>query len=104
MRLDSIGLTLLQSEKMFSNINAPVYSKTLVADWKGSALHKESTLHQLSPYIGKIKSSMARGLIAEFTRKNETIYDSYSGSGTIAFEAWAAGRNIIANDLSPYAF
>ncbi len=95
MRLDSVGLTLLPSDKTFS--------KTIFAEWKGSALHKESTLHQLSPYIGKIKSSMARGLIAEFTRKNETIYDSYSGSGTIAFEAWTAGRNIIANDLSPYA-
>src|SRR5438128_181029 len=104
MMLDPVNLIFLQTDKTISSINAPILSKTVVTDWKGSALHKESTLHQLSPYIGKIKSSMARTLIDEFTRKNETIYDPYSGSGTIAFEAWAASRNIVANDLSPYAF
>jgi DNA modification methylase len=104
MRLASAGSTSLQGHKTPPGIDAPILSKTIITDWKGSALHKESTLHQLSPYIGKIKSSMARTLITEFTRKNQTVYDPYSGSGTIAFESWAAGRKVIANDLSPYAF
>src|SRR4051812_42663272 len=104
MRLDSAGSTFLQHHKMSPSIDAPIPSKTIITDWKGSALHKESTLHQLSPYIGKIKSSMAQTLITKFTCENQTIYDPYSGSGTIAFEAWAAGRKVIANDLSPYAF
>ena len=63
----------------------------------------ESTLHQLSPYIGKLKSSIAGTLIAQFTEADDLVYDPFSGSGTVALEAWAAGRNIIANDLSPYA-
>jgi hypothetical protein len=36
-------------------------------DWAGSCLALESTLHQLSPYIGKIKSTFARNLITVYT-------------------------------------
>jgi hypothetical protein len=75
----------------------------LACNWSGSALKAESTFHQLSPYIGKLKSSIAGSLISQFTEPNDLIYDPFSGSGTVAFEAWAAGRSIIANDLSPYA-
>jgi hypothetical protein len=75
----------------------------LTCNWAGSALKAESTLHQLSPYIGKLKSSIAGSLISQFTRSDDLIYDPFSGSGTVALEAWAAGRSIVANDLSPYA-
>ena len=75
----------------------------LACNWEGSALKAESTLHQLSPYIGKLKSSIAGSLISQFTEPCDLVYDPFSGSGTVALEAWAARRNIIANDLSPYA-
>jgi Putative RNA methylase family UPF0020 len=75
----------------------------LICNWAGSALKAESTFHQLSPYIGKLKSSIAGALVSQFTSPGDLIYDPFSGSGTVALEAWAAGRNIIANDLSPYA-
>lgn len=75
----------------------------LTCNWAGSALKAESTFHQLSPYIGKLKSSIAGSLISQFTEADDLIYDPFSGSGTVALEAWAAGRNIVANDLSPYA-
>jgi len=75
----------------------------MIHDWRGSALRSETTLHQLSPYIGKIKSSMAASLIAQFTREGQLVYDPFSGSGTVALEAWLARRRVIANDLSPYA-
>jgi 23S rRNA G2445 N2-methylase RlmL len=61
----------------------------LVCDWTGSAVQSESTFHQLSPYIGKIKSSMAASLVSQFTSEGDLIYDPFSGSGTIALEAWA---------------
>lgn len=75
----------------------------LLHDWRGSVLKSESTLHQLSPYIGKIKSSMAASLIKQFTCEGDLVYDPFSGSGTVALEAWVAKRRVIANDLSPYA-
>lgn len=75
----------------------------LASEWTGSAWQTESTLHQLSPYIGKTKSSMAASLVAEFTKTDDVVYDPFSGCGSIAFESWLAGRHVIANDLSPYA-
>ena len=75
----------------------------LTSNWEGSALVAEGALHQLSPYIGKLKSSIAGSLIAQFSEPGDLLYDPYSGSGTVALEAWIAGRNVVANDLSPYA-
>ena len=75
----------------------------IAADWQGSAMHIESTLHQMAPYIGKMKSSMAAALVNRFSAKSETVYDPFCGAGTVALEAWAAGRNVIASDLNPYA-
>lgn len=42
-------------------------------------------------------------MIQQFTKRDDTVYDPFSGSGSIAFEAWIAHRHIVANDLSPYA-
>ena len=63
----------------------------------------ESTMHQLSPYLGRLPSSLARGLICEFSNQGETILDPYCGSGVIPFEATLLGRNAVAFDLNPYA-
>ena len=72
-------------------------------DWSGSCLATESTLHQLSPYIGKIKSVFARKLITTYTKPRDTILDPFAGSGTMAFESLIAKRHAIANDVNPYA-
>ena len=90
------------SSSTVANFQLPPPS-ILKRNWAGSALKAETTLHQLSPYIGKLKSSIAAALIAQFTKPKDVIYDPFSGCGTVALESWAAGRNIIANDLSPYA-
>ncbi len=46
---------------------------------------------------------MARSIILQFTRQGDTIYDPFSGAGTVALEGWLSDRNVIAADLSPYA-
>src|SRR3977135_1248044 len=79
---------------------APFFATT--ANWHRCAVHTECTLHQLSPYIGKIKSSIASTLIERYSSTGDTIYDPFCGSGTVALEAWLHGRSTIANDLSPY--
>jgi hypothetical protein len=81
-----------------------IHRPRLVWDWGGSSAKTESTLHQLSPYIGKIKSSMAASLIGQFTAQGDVVYDPFSGSGTVALAAWLSGRRVVANDLSPYAY
>jgi hypothetical protein len=74
-----------------------------IKSWIGSSLREESTLHQLSPYIGKMKSSMARALIRALTNKGDTVLDPFCGSGTVALESWLSGRHTVAVDLNPYA-
>lgn len=68
-----------------------------------STVGTEWSFHQLSPYIGKIKSTIARFLIENFTPPGAYVCDPFCGAGTIPFEAWSLNRNVIANDLNKYA-
>jgi SAM-dependent methyltransferase len=72
--------------------------------WHGSFNSRESTLQQLSPYVGKMKSGMARVLVNLYSEPGDTILDPFSGSGVVPLEAALAGRRAWANDLSPYAY
>jgi adenine-specific DNA methylase len=78
--------------------------KQILADWKINTSSFEWSLHQLSPYLGKIKSSVANSLIQHFSKSGDVIYDPFCGAGTIPLEAWVAHRSVIANDLNAYAF
>lgn len=72
--------------------------------WHGSFNGRESTLQQLSPYVGKMKSGMARVLIALYSKLRDTVLDPFAGSGVVPLEAALSGRCAWANDLSPYAY
>lgn len=72
--------------------------------WHGSFNGRESTLQQLSPYVGKMKSGMARSLIRLYSRPGDVVLDPFSGSGVVPLESVLADRVAWANDLSPYAY
>jgi SAM-dependent methyltransferase len=72
--------------------------------WDGCFNAKESSVHQLSPYVGKMKSGMAGALIEEFSRTGDVVLDPFCGSGVVPCEALLAGRHAIGNDLNPYAY
>lgn len=72
--------------------------------WHGSFNSKESTLHQLSPYVGKLKSGMVNVLIKLYSEPGDTILDPFCGSGVVPFQAVLTERCALANDLSPYAY
>jgi len=63
----------------------------------------DNTFHQLAPYIGRLKTSIARSLVCNHTRKGDLIVDPFSGCGVVALEAAANGRRVIAGDWNPYA-
>lgn len=71
--------------------------------WKVAARDEDSRLHQLAPYIGKLKPVIARQLLQEFTSPNDIVLDCFSGSGTIPLEALLLGRRVLAFDANPYA-
>ena len=89
--------------KDFNIENKVIYSRLNSEDWSGSCTSIESTLHQLSPYIGKIKSTFARRIIQTYTKPGDTILDPFAGSGTVILESLIAKRHVIANDINPYA-
>ncbi len=72
--------------------------------WRGSFNSRESTLQQLSPYVGKMKSGMAKVLVNLYSEPGDTVLDPFSGSGVVPLEAALAERCAWANDLSPYAY
>jgi len=78
-------------------------SKTALSHWHKSCVHSECSLHQLSPYIGKLKSSIAHDLINAYSKPGDLVVDPFSGSGTIPLEAALQGRHVFAADISPYA-
>jgi adenine-specific DNA methylase len=61
------------------------------------------SFHQIAPYIGRMKTSMARSLIETWTRQGDLIVDPFCGCGTVAVEAAANGRGVVAGDWNPYA-
>lgn len=72
--------------------------------WTGSFNGKESSLHQLAPYVGKLKTGMVRVLIHRYSKRGDTVLDPFSGSGVVPLESLLLGRRAIANDLNPYAY
>jgi len=72
--------------------------------WHGSFNGRESTLHQLSPYVGKLKSGMVRVLLSLYSNENDIVLDPFSGSGVVPLETLLTKRRAYGNDLSPYAY
>ena len=71
--------------------------------WYGSFNGRESSLQQLSPYVGKMKSGMAKALVLLYSQPGDVVLDPFSGSGVVPLECVLSGREAWANDLSPYA-
>jgi hypothetical protein len=71
--------------------------------WNGSFNGRESSLQQLAPFVGKLKTGIVHSLIEHFSHAGEWVCDPFSGCGVVPFEALLLGRKARANDLSPYA-
>jgi hypothetical protein len=71
--------------------------------WEDRCVHSESTLHQLSPFLGKMKSTMAKELVSTVSEPGDTVLDPFSGSGTVPLEAAILQRSAIGIDRNPYS-
>ena len=80
------------------------YEKLDSSLWAGSFNARESSMQQLAPYVGKLKSGMVRVLIDLYSKPGDVILDPFCGSGVVPLEAMIAGRHAVGNDLSPYAY
>jgi hypothetical protein len=71
--------------------------------WEDRCVHSESTLHQLSPFLGKMKSTMAKELVNTFSDPGDRILDPFSGSGTVPLEGAICQRAVVGIDRNPYS-
>lgn len=79
--------------------------RALSPAWSSAATTStDCTFQQLAPYIGRIKTAIARYLINTYTNPSDIVLDPFAGSGVIPFEAALLGRHAIAADISPYAY
>jgi hypothetical protein len=66
-------------------------------------MYQRDALHGISPYVGRLAAHRASALISDLTKRGSVIADPFCGSGTVPLEAWRAGAEVVAGDLSPYA-
>lgn len=97
------GNVRIRRPKMIAEVKANVQVAIAPAAWKEPCAHTECSLHQLSPYIGKTKSSIAGALVERYSRRGELVIDPFAGAGTIPLEAALRGRRVFSADISPYA-
>ena len=62
-----------------------------------------NSLDSLAPYVGKMRPELVDWLIKKFAYPQGTIYDPFSGSGTVLLEGWKNGYHVIGSDLNEYA-
>src|ERR1039458_5272749 len=66
-----------------------------------STTSTDNTFHQLAPYIGRLKTSIARSLISRYARAGDLVVDPFSGGGAVALEPAASSRRVLAGDWTP---
>jgi hypothetical protein len=71
--------------------------------WERPSLKSEDSLHQIAPYIGKLKSTIASDLIKRYSNENDLIVDPFSGSGSVPLECALNNRSVFASDINPYS-
>lgn len=69
-------------------------------DFSGS---KIEGIHKLHDYPAMFVPELVEKIIKEYAHKNDTIFDPFGGSGTVAVCANRLGYNAISNDINPLA-
>ncbi|MHA1310286.1 MAG: DNA methyltransferase [Candidatus Helarchaeota archaeon] len=81
------------------SINGEIFTKYINEFWT-SKQRQASSIHEIS-YRACFKAQLPRFFIKLFTKKNDIVFDPFSGRGTTVIEAGLLGRKIISNDVNP---
>ncbi|MHA1821156.1 MAG: DNA methyltransferase [Promethearchaeota archaeon] len=74
--------------------------KKYINEFWTSKQRQASSIHEIS-YRACFKPQLPRFFIKLLSKKEDIIYDPFSGRGTSVIEAGLLGRNIISNDINP---
>lgn len=64
---------------------------------------KIKRIHKLHDYPAMLVPDLVEKIISEYASENDTIFDPFGGSGTVAVCANRLGHNAISNDINPLA-
>ena len=70
-------------------------------DWNFSDAKTTYLTHNIHPYSAKFIPQIANNLIKIISKKNDIVWDPFSGSGTTALECVLEKRNSINTDINP---
>lgn len=87
---------IIKSNIRFQNKLIPVFT----GEFWTSGQRQGNNLHEIA-YRACFKPALPEYFIQRFSKKNDFVYDPFSGRGTTIIEAALSGRNIIANDINP---
>lgn len=65
--------------------------------------NKIEGIHKLHDYPAMLVPDLVEKIISEYASENDTIFDPFGGSGTVAVCANRLGHNVISNDINPLA-
>ena len=65
--------------------------------------NKIEGIHKLHDYPAMLVPDLVEKIIREYASENDTIFDPFGGSGTVAVCANRLGHNAISNDINPLA-
>ncbi len=77
--------------------------KIQTTDWEFADSDTQYLTHNIHRYSGKFIPQIAGKAIELLSKPNDTVLDSYMGSGTTLLESALKGRNSIGVDLNPLA-
>jgi len=73
-------------------------------DWEFVDADTSYATHNLHRYSSKYIPQIAKNLITAFSKKNDTVLDTFVGSGTTLVECKLLSRNSIGIDMNPLAY
>lgn len=89
-----------ESVESFQNVSDAEKYPVIVDEFWTAKQRQANSLHEVA-YRACFKAQLPNFFITKLTKKEDTVYDPFSGRGTTVIEAALNGRNIIANDINP---
>lgn len=88
-----------KTEIQFVEIQGKKYPRFINEYWTAKQ-RQASSLHEIA-YRACFKGQLPAFFIQLLTKKNDLVYDPFSGRGTTLIEAALLGRRVIGNDINP---
>ena len=66
-------------------------------------MKQRSNLYKIHKYWGKKPAGDLRALIEHYSEEGDTVLDPFAGYGVFGCEAFLLNRNVVLNDLNPFA-